>query len=179
MQKFVLERVANALNKEGIFWGIGGSHVLYKNGLDIHPNDIDLMIRMEDGKKAMNVMDRMAEEVPAERKAPFKTKSFKTYQMGSTSVDFMAGFALENDSGIYELILDLKGITYDHRHIPYTSLEDWFILYQLIPKKGEKADLIESYWKENGVEYPLLLERGLNQPLPGTVKQRIRKCLRL
>ncbi|MCF6411256.1 nucleotidyltransferase family protein [Pseudalkalibacillus salsuginis] len=179
MQKFVIERVANALNKEGIFWGIGGSHVLYKNGLGIQPNDIDLMIRIEDAKKAIDVMDRIAEEVPTERKAPFKTKSFKTYQMGSTSVDFMAGFALENDSGIYELILDQQSITYDHFHTPYTSLEDWFILYQLIPKKGEKADLIESYWKEYGVESPFLLERAFNQPLPERVKKRIHKCLSL
>ncbi|WP_221568523.1 hypothetical protein [Alkalihalobacillus sp. TS-13] len=179
MQKVVIERVSQKLNKKEVLWGIGGSHVLYEHGLGVCPGDVDLVISGEDTEKAKDVLDRIAEKLPSETKPPYKTKHFNTYQIEGVTIDFMAGFAVEHDSGIYELIFDERSIAYHDENIPYTSLEDWFVLYQLIPKKGEKAVLIESYWKENGVENPYLLKRAFNQPLPEMVKQRIHKCLSL
>ncbi|WP_261134565.1 hypothetical protein [Bacillus sp. Marseille-Q3570] len=179
MQKVVIERLSQELNKKGVLWGIGGSHVLYEHGLDVRPGDVDLVIAVEDSEKAMGVLDRIAEKLTSETKSPYKTKHFTTYQIEDVTIDFMAGFAIEHDSGVYELTLDEESIADHKENIPYTFLEDWFVLYQLIPKKGEKADFIESYWKENGVENPPLLKRAFDQPLPEMVKQRIQKCLSL
>ncbi|MGP4079839.1 hypothetical protein ACTWQL_07965 [Pseudalkalibacillus sp. R45] len=179
MQKDVIERVSQELNKKEVLWGIGGSHVLYEHGLDIRPSDVDLVIAGEDSEKAKDVLDRIAEKLPSETKPPYKTKHFNTYLIEGVSIDFMAGFAVLHDSGVYELIFDQQSIAYHDENIPYTSLEDWFVLYHLIPKKGKKADLIESYWKENGVKNPYLLKRASDRPLPEMVKQRIHKCLSL
>lgn len=93
----------------------------------------------------------------------------------------MSGFAIEHDQGIYTFLLDehatMESVRKDGRVIPYTSLEDWYVLYQLIPNKGRKADLIESYWLTNGIDQPELLSRAANQPLPSEVRSRINRFI--
>lgn len=57
--------------------------------------------------------------------------------------------------------------------IPFAALEDWYVVYQLIPGKEHKALRIEEYFQQNGIEHPRLLERALNGCLPDAVRQRI------
>ncbi|KZE79677.1 hypothetical protein AV654_15375 [Paenibacillus elgii] len=56
--------------------------------------------------------------------------------------------------------------------IPLTPLEDWFVLYLLMPGRGGKADLIEGHLKRRGVRRDRL-EAALRQPLPAEVRARV------
>ncbi|MET3697044.1 hypothetical protein SAMN05877753_101377 [Bacillus oleivorans] len=89
----------------------------------------------------------------------------------------MGGFAIQHQEGIYKLTFNEESIV-DHKNIngveiPLCSLEDWYVLYWLIPDKREKADLIENYLRNKGVKHPRLLEKALEQPLPFEVKERV------
>lgn len=81
----------------------------------------------------------------------------------------MGGFGIQHIDGIYKLSFDKKSIVAYKKingvDIPLCSLEDWYVLYWLIPNKQEKALLIENYLRANGLMYPHLLETALKQPL--------------
>ncbi|WP_179298618.1 hypothetical protein [Evansella halocellulosilytica] len=51
------------------------------------------------------------------------------------------------------------------------------MLYQLIPNKQDKAQLIEKHFMTYGVDHPKLLERSVKQPLPFEVKDSVLKLL--
>ncbi|MGV8984445.1 hypothetical protein [Clostridium sp.] len=63
-------------------------------------------------------------------------------------------------------------------NIPLTSLEDWYVIYQLIPKREIKVAMIENYLLLNGVKMPTLLERALRGDLPKKVRDKIEGILR-
>lgn len=63
--------------------------------------------------------------------------------------------------------------------IPLTSLEDWYVIYQLIPNRSAKVSLIEGYLRSNGIKRADLLRRMLAQKLPPEVKENIAGMLDL
>ncbi|WP_349409445.1 hypothetical protein [Pseudalkalibacillus sp. SCS-8] len=181
MQSHVLFEIAEQFNALGIRWGVGGSNVLAHHGIIDSPRDLDLIVHLYDAKPALERLEQYGTRTRAETSYPFRTKVFQTYIKDDTSIDFMSGFAIEHDQGIYTFLLDehatMESVRKDGRVIPYTSLEDWYVLYQLIPNKGRKADLIESYWLTNGIDQPELLSRAANQPLPSEVRSRINRFI--
>ena len=60
-----------------------------------------------------------------------------------------------------------------------TSLEDWYVNYQLIPKREVKANLIEKYLLFNGIKKLILLERALEGNLSSEVRIKIENILNL
>ena len=61
----------------------------------------------------------------------------------------MSGFDVNHNNGVFEYIFDNNSIS-DFKiingvNIPFTSLEDWYVIYQLIPKREAKVNLIEKY----------------------------------
>lgn len=67
---------------------------------------------------------------------------------------------------------DFRGVP-----IPFAALEDWYVVYQLIPGKEHKALRIEEHFLQNGIENPHLLKRALESCLPEAVRQRISALL--
>lgn len=51
----------------------------------------------------------------------------------------MSGFVVNHNTGIYNYIFDYDSITefkvINGISIPLTSLEDWYVMYQLIPNR--------------------------------------------
>ncbi len=86
------------------------------------------------------------------------------------SIDVMSSFRIGHSCGIYEFILDKESITkyadYHGTIVPFTSLEDWLIAYQLMIDREVKVNLIKRYLEANGVLNPHLLNRTLDQILP-------------
>ncbi len=176
MQRYVLNYITKVLYESDIRWAVGGSNVLAHYGLIQSPRDIDLLIDINDVDKTSRLIEESASSLDAESYPPFKTEVFKRYLMDETEIDFMAGFAIVHEKGIYRYHLNEESITnrvlLEGYPLPLSSIEDWFILYQLIPNKGEKADLIEFYWKENGIRHPSILRKALEQPLPDRIIER-------
>ncbi len=109
----------------------------------------------------------MGEYIELPSKEPYLTKHFYHYQIENTEIDVMACFKIQHSHGIYELIFDENSVvtyeTLNGVNIPLTSLEDWYVLYQLMPNRDEKVDLIEAYLIKNGIKNPDLLTRALEQ----------------
>ncbi|HEU4965243.1 MAG TPA: hypothetical protein VFV52_15550 [Bacilli bacterium] len=177
----VLQAIAHALEKEKVVWALGGSLMLQQYGLVGSANDIDLLVAMPDAARSHAALALLGRGGPGGSKAPFCTKHFYQYRIEEHDVDVMGDYSTEHEAGVYVLPFDAASVVrvaeVDGVPVPLSALEDWFVLYQLMPAKKGKADLIESYLLEHGVERPDLLERALAGALPDHVRSRVSKLL--
>lgn len=169
------------LNKTNIKWAVGGSLLLLFENIITIPNDIDLLVAEEDVDQLTAILSKLGEEKQVTSNGPFKTTYFSKYEVDSVGIDVMAGFAISHLNGIYrlpitrELIVRYKAV--EGVYIPLCSLEDWFVLYLLIPGKEYKADLIENFFRKHELSYPDRFQSAVKQPIPSHVKLRIEKLL--
>lgn len=111
--------------------------------------------------------------------APYCTLHFRRFTLGRSSADLIGGFGIRHGAGIYRLLwrqgealprLPLYGTP---AGIPVTSLEDWYVLYLLLPGRADKAALIEAYWRDGGPLQKDRLREALEKPLPVEVRERV------
>lgn len=176
-----LSIIGNKISNKEIIWGIGGSLLLSFYKLIDHPNDIDILVSENHANQLNEIIAPIGKQKRVIRSAPFRTRYFSKFHINNTDIDIMGGFAIQHDEGGYKLSLEEESIvaykSINGVDIPLCSLEDWYVLYWLIPGKREKAVLIENYLKMNGVIHTSLLEKALKQPLPIEVKERVIKLL--
>jgi hypothetical protein len=95
----------------------------------------------------------------------------------------MAGLTVNHSEGVYNHLFNKDSITMhkvvDGIEIPYSSLEEWYVIYQLLPGREGKVQLIEDYFIKHGIGNPNLLKRVLKGQLPREVIERTKKILRL
>ncbi|MBP1949421.1 nucleotidyltransferase domain-containing protein [Virgibacillus litoralis] len=176
-----LSFIADRLNNKKIIWGVGGSLLLNFYKLIDKPNDIDILVDEANATQLNEEMSSIGRPKEAIRSNPFRTTYFSKYSINEIDIDIMGGFAIQHKEGVYKLSFKQESIVAHKKinglDIPLCSLEDWYILYLLIPNKQEKAILIENYLRTNGVKYPRLLEEALKQSLPLEVKGRVKGLL--
>lgn len=189
----VLNMVADKLNKENITWGIGASVMLHHYGLVSMPNDIDILVDIKDIENVDSILKEIGEKKPLNPMKIYSTKYFYEYEVQGVDIDVMAGFIINHEGGSYEytfhkdslVFAKVNGLVNDPsgEHslnniiLPFTTLEDWYILYQLIPGRENKVQLIEDYLKAKGTCRVDILKRALNQQLPYKVEKRIKQFI--
>jgi hypothetical protein len=93
----------------------------------------------------------------------------------------MAGLAIKHTEGTYVLPFDDRSVamtsTENGVTIPFTSLEDWYVLYQLIPGREAKVKLIEEHLQSCGIADLPVLDRALARELPPHVRARIERLV--
>nr|WP_307906170.1 hypothetical protein [Clostridium botulinum] len=93
----------------------------------------------------------------------------------------MAGFAVNHNIGVFKYNFNHTSISEFRKinkvDIPFTSLEDWYVIYQLIPSRESKVKMIENYFLSNGIKNPILLKNSLKGNLPIEIQERVKKIL--
>lgn len=172
-----LSYIGSKLNEENIAWAVGASILLNHYGLVDKPNDIDIMVHIKDIEKADKVLTSLGKRKIQEKVSTYDTEYFYEYVVNGIDVDVMAGMIINHEEGAYEYKFDSEAIA-DKKiinaiEIPLTSLEDWYVLYQVIPNREIKVKLIEEYLLQNKTKNPELLIRALEGNLPNKVRNRI------
>lgn len=177
-----LSHIAKHINENNISWCIGASLLLNFHGLVDNPQDMDIIVDKFQAEQLTSLLSSLGKVGPKGSLYPYATEHFYQYIVEGLSVDIMGGFKILHEKGIYKFILDSQTIVgykdINNVSIPLSSLEDWFVLYQLMPNREPKVALIEDYLKSKGVTHRKLLERALIQPLPEEVEARIIKLLK-
>ncbi|WP_047981772.1 nucleotidyltransferase domain-containing protein [Ornithinibacillus contaminans] len=172
-----LVRIGKCLQNVEITWGVGGSLLLNFHQLIDKPNDIDILVDERNASRLMEIISPLGRMKEAKRSEPFRTVYFSKLAIEEVAIDIMGGFAISHQEGVYHLPLTADRIveykTINGVDIPLCALEDWYILYSLIPGKQEKAVLIENHFRTTGVKHPNLLEEALKRPLPQEVRGKI------
>lgn len=180
----ILTNIAKRLNNEGVLWCVGASVLLYNYDLVDNPTDIDIVVTIDDIHKADRVLSSMGEKLPESESSLYATDYFNEYIIDGVNIDVMAGLKIRIDEGktVFEYPFDNRSVAntevLNGVDVPYASLEDWYILYQLMPKREAKVAMIENYLKQYSVSHPYLLERLLRNPsLPAPVVSRVKEAL--
>lgn len=177
-----LSHIASNINKNNISWCIGASLLLNFHSLVDNPQDMDIIVDKFQAEELTSLLSSLGKVGSKGSLYPYATEHFYQYIVEDLSVDIMGGFKILHDKGIYEFILDSQSIVdckdINNVSLPLSSLEDWFVLYQLMPNREPKVTLIEDHLRANGVKHRNLLERALTQPLPEKVEARIIKLLK-
>ena len=165
-----LSRVGKALKAENVLFGVGGSAMLYRNGLAEDFNDIDLVVAQEDAFKAEEVLLSLGKSGGERSSGVFETDVFCSYEVDGIGVDMMAGLAIRHDGGIYRYAFREDSVcdtwpVYGTM-LPFCALEDWCVLYHLMPGKEKKAERIKAHFEAHGVAHPDMLARMLANDAP-------------
>ena len=176
----VLVTICERFDYNNIVWGLGGSLMLMQHGITQTANDIDLLVALPDAERAHELLADIAPGERGSTKPPYHTAAFYKHERDGVSIDLMGGYRIEHENGIYEQPLDASAIrdyaTVGGASIPLTPLEDWYVSYQLI-RRADKVAMLEAHFRQHGVRHPDLLRRALDQPLPDSVRERIRMLL--
>ncbi|WFD12186.1 hypothetical protein [Tepidibacter hydrothermalis] len=176
-----LSYIAEKLNKEKVVWAVGASLLLNHYGLVDKPNDIDILIDLNDIEKADIILKSIGEKKVYEKSDTYSTKYFYEYIINGIDIDVMAGLSINHNEGIYKYNFDSNSILQSTKingiHIPLTSLEDWYVLYQIIPNRENKVTMIKNYLLSNGINQPNLLKKALKGNLPSNVRDNVNRLL--
>lgn len=174
----VLKEVSDVLNSLNILWAVGGSLVLYNNGIWDKPKDIDILINFKDASKVKDVMDLKYERLNLEYKASFRTKEFFGYVINGINIEFMADFTIvTDDEKEYNFLLDNEAVVdkmnVNETCVNVTSLEDWFVCYALMKDPKGRIPIIKEYFSKNEIQHKNLFERNLKRDIPNNIKKEI------
>lgn len=176
-----LSYIGKRLNEADITWAVGGSILLNKFGFIDKPKDIDIFISIDDIEKADEILKSIGEKKEWKNDSTYSTKYFYEYIVNEVDVDVMSGLAMNHSNGTFRYIFDKNSIS-DFKiingvNIPFTSLEDWYVIYQLIPNREVKVEMIEKYILLKGIRQSFLLERSLQGSLPTSVRRKVQEIL--
>ncbi len=143
--KNVLLNIASVFNKNKINWGVGGSLLLYLNGIETTIGDIDLIVDVNDITKLEKIVEKY-KHIEKPKTDIFLTERFFSFNIDGVNVDLMIGFKLLTEKGLYSFpigdkIVD-KSIIIDDTSINLCSLKDWLEAYTAMGRKN-KIELIK------------------------------------
>jgi hypothetical protein len=177
-----IEQVGKALNEAGVRWAVGGSVLLQANGFPVEPNDLDVIFEKNDAEKAVRLLESVGARRASDPSYHYQSYSFTELMVGSVEVDLMAGLTVIKDRVHYEYPFDAS-TPLDLRvvgsvTVPFMTLEDWLVLYDLMPGKAWKAQLISDHFRKNGSLHPGRSAVLLGQmAITGERAEEIRKML--
>jgi len=170
-----LTEIARHLNERGIVWGIGGSLVLKHHGIVKSARDIDILVTLEGLEAADEELSSLGHKQTKMTSPLFQTTYFYEYVINGIEVDLMCDFKIVRDP-LYTYPFDAESVVsadfIDDVRIPYTSLEDWYILYQLMNRNDDKTLAIRQYLQTNGITHPNQWDRML-KTVPDPLKSQI------
>lgn len=178
----VLGKIAKALNSSDILWGVGASLLLNQYGLGTDPGDIDIIVSVSDINKVDEIMSSLGQKQTVGTSDIYRTEYFFEYLVDGVHVDIMAGFKVNLSNSVFEYKFDKSSVPnkfwFGSVSVPFSTLEEWYVLYQVIPGKDYKADIIADYFYKNGIQYPSLLKKMADNPtLPSNIKENISRLV--
>lgn len=148
-----LIKLAHLLNSNHIKWAVGGSTLLKLSGIDINVNDLDIMIHESDFENAKTLLKTVAIECEIKESSLFKTKYYRKFKWDDTEIDCMSGISLNLSEGYFEYYFDHKDreVEINNEFIPLCYIEDWLILYHLMPNRASKIQCLEEYFTHHSI----------------------------
>ncbi|OPL07545.1 MAG: hypothetical protein AVO33_05335 [delta proteobacterium ML8_F1] len=178
-----LREIASLMNGLDVLWALGASSVLYFNGHPKMPEDFDIFVRFEDYPRVYQALGALGSELPVEKKnSLYHTQGFARFSCFHVGVDLIGGFNIFHAEGEYRMIFDDKSIDLVREEqgepVNVMALEDWWILYALIPGREAKSRWVFERSASEGFPRRDLLERALSLEVPLEIREKIEKILK-
>lgn len=175
-QKFsALQKIARELNQGGITWGVGGSLLLYINGLSDQFEDIDLIVQDKDALAAQRLLIKHGPMQPKNPDERFRTRGFFEFIIDEVEIDLMSVLAIMYQEEEVVIPFDESSILrqepFGVEKLPLMYLEDWYVIYLLIDRQN-KLELLEKHFEEKGADKKRL-QFLLSQKLPKSIQEKL------
>jgi len=170
----VLQKLVTLFDNHDVPYAIGGSLLLYQKGLDVEVHDIDILL--EDISYPI-VKSLLKNEQVTEKTIPhptYPTAHFMELVMDGIEVDLMFSFSIRYQNEIFSFPLEKEQHTFQDKPMSFSRIEDWYVMYQLMPGRENKAAMIEQQFLKNPPDtnyLQLLMERKY----PQFILQNLRK----
>lgn len=172
-KKMVLAKVATLLSKDEITWALGGSMLLYCNGITDTVDSIELVVVSEHFKKVDSILSKLGQKLPRVPSSFYATRFFNEYVIDGVEFYVMSGLMLHFKGFLYRYHFDKSNIVsmlpVGDVFIPCTALEDWYVLYQMMPWRQDRVEALELYFASVGPRCPERFQVMRRQPLPPAV----------
>lgn len=143
----VLSRIAHTLNNGGVTWAVGGSLLLYLNGVVDDFNDIDLGVLESDIDRFIELISPMGESLPAKSDERFRTRHYLKFVIAGVQIDALAGFVIVHEGVEYDRALTPDKIAghacVNGENIPLQALADWREYYYLMGRHARVEQIDE------------------------------------
>ena len=165
----VLLKIAKAFNDKELLWAVGASKLMEKYDILIS-DDIDFFVARKHLDDAFEILNKLGEQIEIPFNASFLSQSSYCFIIDDVFIKLVSGLNIRHSTGIYrysfktssiDSTTEINGVA-----INYMSLEDWFILYQMMPGRLEYSKMILEYFKKTKKINTIYLERALNKALP-------------
>jgi len=184
-KRAALETVARAFNGAGLHWAVGGSLMLYLRGAAGEFRDIDLVVSTADAERAEAILDSIARRLdappPEEKARVFRSACFGQFSLDGVDIDLMAGLIVRAEGVGFPDPFDALGpdgfSDAAGEPVPLAAMEDWYVLYALMPGRMEKARKIEAWWGSAGRLDAERLARVADGELPARILADVRRIL--
>lgn len=128
----------------GMHWGIGGSLLLWKLGLEAEPRDLDIMTTAEHFESvSQRIAQRLGEGVRTPH-ATFQSTHFARFDSAAAvSVDLFADVRVKRSDELVSWNFDPQRIEH-WRGLPWMLPGDWLELYELFDRP-ERVKALREY----------------------------------
>ncbi|HBN96467.1 MAG TPA: hypothetical protein DDZ66_09205 [Firmicutes bacterium] len=153
--------------------------LLYYKGLVARANDIDIVIALEHVERAETVLEMLGVKQPPNLNRDYATRYFAEFVIEGIDVDVMAGFRIVAGGTTTEYVPDQKTFetfVLQDTTIHLCPLEDWYVLYLLMPHREGRVATIKEYFLENGANLTYL-KAWVDRCLPKAVSDQIHELL--
>lgn len=162
----VLIQLAELLNSNHINWAIGGSKLLSLSGIKLEVNDIDIMIHEHDFDRCLELLKGVSIECEVKESEIFKSKNYRKLSWDNVQIDCMSGMIIHLNENVFVYKFDCKEkeILFENISIPLCYLEDWFVLYHVMPNRESKIKIMEKFFMKHSIQdrrYYALLELNI------------------
>lgn len=172
----VLHIMVDLFDEHNIPYAIGGSLLLYQKGLDVEVHDIDILL--EDISYAF-VKNLLKNEQLTEKTFPhptYPTEHFLELVMDGIEVDLMFSFSIRYQDEVFSFPLEKELLYFQEKPMSFSRIEDWYVMYQLMPKRETKVEMIENYFHKNSPD-KFYIDLLLQRKYPDSILQNLRKWL--
>lgn len=174
--------ISDCFNRAGIVYGIGASVMLHYLGLVEDPHDIDILVTPKCVQNAVGLLSRLGVGTKQDKSGVYLTERFYKFNISGENVDLMCGFGVRDEAeGVCTMYPFDASCTPCSREIcgvnvKFTTPEEWFVLYLLIPGREPKVEMLQNYLLCHGAN-TALLERSLRWTLPARARRRVESLL--
>ena len=181
-----LGRVARALNAAQIVWAVGATALLYLLEIEAEPERIELMVEIADFEPARATLRAVgggSQPAPA-LNAACAVALRDVLRVDEVDFDLICDLTIRRKEGTYRYLFDQSRVAarlrLEDTLVPLTPLEDWYVLYQLIPGRAKLVTQISRYFRTHaGSGNHARLNPWLANRLPGDVRERVMKLYTL
>ena len=189
-RKNCIFKLLKEFDEKKVIYGIACSFNLFLRGIVDEFHDFDIIVDKVNIPVVKQIMENLGAQLVATGGNGYcESDVYLHYQLGRVDVDIISGFrVLTYNTQIYYAINPSEieyCIIYEEQpiHIPLLPLECLYGLYYMMEgwqsRRRFKRILITEFFESNPLTFPEILERFLNDPLPGFVKREMRRILEL